>query len=660
MENDLIVCDINHESGAAAAGAENVQKSKVETRSKMISYLFEQCPDLCQLNGETPSQTISDMFTRVKGRYMTVKGHVQSGKTKFMICASTLFLISGYSVVIVLRNNKADQEQIHERLVLFEKEMNQAISSSKRTFNVCRTSSQVVKVEKNKPRIYLTLGNSSSTMKMLKGLTEQGNAGKGIALFIDEVDFVDSSDCTRKSQVIPLLKEHSHCIFGVSATIMDPLGKENVFPDDVILLSISPYYKGIPSIQVVEIENTDTTCVYTGKTTDNLFETDEGLMDFAKMFSKQKPFTFANGVVHPHICLVNICRTKNPTVNAQVKLARKFPDMVIIIYNGDGITYTYKKETVDYNGTISSMLQMMKDRFEKSPTIPNFLIFSGDLAGRGISFTSSDFKWHLTSMRLLVANKCDEPELIQRVRLCGIYYDDVPLTLYSTSDILCDIKKAYFRQEEIICNLKKKSTKSKGEDEDEEDGDVDVEVEEKQLCKQFIESFSITKDKFTRRSPVKDKEGTAFNFKKVDKEVGWNLDVYFSRQLPPDQAYTMYGVDAPSTAERKEFQDQFESDEEEDEEDEENVFTIVKDDIANPKYIDIHDAIVAYLKTRGKGKWVSRGNIREACRNTIKDAREMGQLQGRYSDVYEESETETDGDTMIWRKAGREYEYKLI
>jgi hypothetical protein len=38
----------------------------------------------------------------------------------------------------------------------------------------------------------------------------------------------------------------------------------------------------------------------------------------------------------------------------------------------------------------------------------------------------------------------------------------------------------------------------------------------------------------------------------------------------------------------------------------------------------------------------------------------MGQLQGRYSDVYEESETETDGDTMIWRKAGREYEYKLI
>jgi hypothetical protein len=629
MENDLIVCDVD------TAGA--TQKNGTDVRSKIISYLFDQCPDLHQLDGDHTSKTIREIFARLKGRYMTVKGHVQSGKTKFMICASTLFLICGYSVVIVLRNNKADQEQIHERLVLFEKEMNKAISSSKRTFNVCRTSSQAVTVEQNKPRIYLTLGNGSSTLKMLKGLTEQVNTGKGITLFIDEVDFVDSCDGTRKSEVIPLLKQHSHCIFGVSATIMDPLGKENVYSDDVILLSISPHYKGIPSIQVVEIDNSDVSAVYTGKTTDNLFETDEGLMDFAKMFSDQKPFTFANGVVHPHICLVNICRTKGPTVEAQARLARKFPDMMSVVYNGDGITYAYKKEMVEYKGTISSMLQMVKEKFEKNP--PNILIFSGDLAGRGISFTSSDFKWHLTSMRLLVANQCDEPELIQRVRLCGIYYDDVPLTLYSTSDILCDIKKAYFRQEEIICNLKKKR-------------------DETQLCKEFIESMSITKDKFTRRSPVKDKEGTEFHFKKVDKEVGWDLDVYLSRELPPDQAYTMYGVDVPSTAERDAYKDQFESEDEEDE-DKENIFMIIKDDIVNPKYVGIHNAIVAYLKKCGKGKWVSRGNIREACRDTIQDAREMGQLQGRYSDVWEGEESK-EGDVMIWRKVGREYEYKLI
>jgi hypothetical protein len=265
-------------------------------------------------------------------------------------------------------------------------------------------------------------------------------------------------------------------------------------------------------------------------------------------------------------------------------------------------------------------------------------------------------------MRLLVANQCDEPELIQRVRLCGVYHDDVPLTLYSTSEILYDIRKAYFRQEEIICNLKKKKDEKEGEKGEEDDGEVGEDGEEKQLCKQFIESLSITKDKFTRRSPVKDKDGTEFHFKKVDKEVGWDLDVYLSRQLPPDQAYKMYGIDVPTTKEREDFKEQFASDEEEDEDEEDkpDIFMIVKDDIVNPKYIGIYDAIVTYLKKCGKGKWVSRGNIREACRDTIQDAREMGQLQGRYSVGYDGEAGEAGEDTMIWQKVGREYEYKLI
>jgi len=102
MEDDVIVCDISDTSA----------KKNNSFLVQMISYLFEKCPDLHQLNGEK-SRTIREMFSSLKGRYLTVKGHIQSGKTNFMICASTLFLLSGYSVVIVLRNNKADQEQTH-------------------------------------------------------------------------------------------------------------------------------------------------------------------------------------------------------------------------------------------------------------------------------------------------------------------------------------------------------------------------------------------------------------------------------------------------------------------------------------------------------------------------------------------------------------------
>ena len=315
-------------------------------------------------------------------------------------------------------------------------------------------------------------------------------------LFIDEVDFVDSGEGTKKNECIHYLKNNAHCVFGVSATVMDPIGKEYIRINDIILLSAPNGYKGITSIQV---EHINESAVYTGKTTDNLFKTDKGLASFVVGFSKKKAFVYADGFVHPQICLVNICRTKEPTMMAQEKLSKRFPSMIIVVYNGDGITYTFRNKKKDFKGTISSFLQTIKDKFEifiedfteiseKQNKLPNIIIFSGDLAGRGISFTSSDFGWHLTSMRLLVAPNCDEPELIQRVRLCGIYKDDIPLTLYSTPAILEDIRKAYFRQEEIICFLKKKQHEK-----------LDI------SCKELIESLDINNDKFSKRNPVKDR-----------------------------------------------------------------------------------------------------------------------------------------------------------
>jgi len=582
---------------------------------KLVPYLFTQCPDLYKLiNDVDQNLTVRQIVAELKGRFITIKGHIQSGKTKFMICSSLLFLLAGYSVIIVLRNNKADQEQIYERLVLFEKEIQSQKSATK--LKICKTSTEKIRVDK--ARIYLTLGNGSSTLKILDGFKD---SNEKYVMFIDEVDYVDSGEGTRKNDVIPKLKENAHCVFGVSATIMDPLGKEQIFPNDIILLSLSPHYKGITSIQVCEIDE-ELKHVYTTKTGDDLFENDGGLKKFVRTFSIQKPFVFADGFTHPNICLVNICRTKDPTINAQQKLARKYPEMFIIVFNGDGITYAYKNETVEYVGTISSLLQTVKN----TNTFPNILIFSGDLAGRGISFTSSDFKWHLTSMRLLVADQCDEPELIQRVRLCGVYNDDVPLTLYSTYSILSDLKKAYFRQEEIICALKKSK---------------------QFICRDLIESIAITKEKFTRRCPIKDKKGADFHFKKVDNETGWKMAVYKSSLLPPDQAYELYGVNVPTQEERDEYEEEYESSDEEDEN------MIVKEFIVNPKYIAIYESIVTYLK-RFPDKWVSRGNVREACRDTIQDARELGQLQGRYSAVHENEQ-----NVILWRKVGREYEYKL-
>jgi hypothetical protein len=618
FDEEVIICETDKQSSS--------QKRSLEKE------LFSSCPDLTQL-GKIKS---------LEHRYITIKGLVQSGKTKFMISASSLFVLNGFSVVIILRNNKADQEQIFERLHLFENEMKRQIK--RQFFSICKTSTQRIVMETDTPRIYLTLGNNSSTLKIMQKIQETNTP---YVLFIDEVDFVDSGEGTRKNECIPYLKQNAHCVFGVSATVMDPIGKERVRANDIILLSVPAEYKGIPSIQVEPITEV---AAYTGKTSDNLFKTDKGLAKFVREFSEKKAFVAADGFVHPQICLVNICRTKEPTISAQTKLSEKYPMMLIVVYNGNGITYTFRGVKTEFKGTISAFLQTVKDRYshfikkfsdakrrEKLP--PNILIFSGDLAGRGISFTSSDFMWHLTSMRLLVAPNCDEPELIQRVRLCGIYRDDIPLTLHSTPAILEDIRKAYFRQEEIICFLKRKQTD--------------------EYCKELIESLDINNEKFTKRSAVKDRSGTAYSFSRVNKECGWNIDVYEAAQLPPVQAYTLYGMKVPTEEEREKVisENVKEKDESEDEsDDDEDVNVIVYESISNPKYISIYESIVTFLKTK-KG-WTSRGKVRDGCKKTVNDARELGQLQGRYSEIYEGDAS--DVKQILWKKVGREYEYSLV
>jgi len=529
------------------------------------------------------------MFQGLKGRYITIKGQVQSGKTKYMICMSTLCLLNGYSVVILLRNNRADQEQIHERFMLFEKEINEYQGHRSTIFNICKTNAV-----NDTPRVYLTLGNASSVSK-LTGLDK-------FVLFIDEVDSVDSGE-GKKIEMIPILKENAHCVFGVSATIMDPLAKEFIFPTDIIMLTTPPNYKGIPAIQVEAIQD----ATYTSQTDEDLFMNDEGLLEFVEMFALEQPYLFADGFIHPHICLVNICRTKEPTMEALKFLAPVYQNIVIVVYNGDGIVYTYKNKMKEHQGTISSFLQHIKELGH-----PNILIFSGELAGRGISFTSSDFKWHLTSMRLLVSKQCDEPELIQRAgRLCGIYKDNIPLKLYSTYEILVDLKKAYFRQEEIIAALKIKESTS--------------------TCKHLIETMAISHSKFTKRRPTKDKK-TKIQFNKVNRQTGWKMSVYNVE-------------DVEEVEEREAWEVQ--------EAEMDDVYMIIKDEIENPKYLAIYESVTEFLKT--KSGWVSRGKIRDACRDTVIDARDLGTFQERYSNTY----SGMDFEYILWRKNGREYEYKL-
>ena len=375
----------------------------------------------------------------------------------------------------------------------------------------------------NKLSILFGISNDINICNINSFLKE---SNKPYILFIDEVDFVDSG-CGKKNINLQFLKKNSYCIFGVSGTIMDVLVKEDILSKNIIILKTPNNYKGIIN-NMINMKEINKKVKYSSKKDINLLEKNKFIEEFVDYY-----ITKEVNENHPNICLINITRCINPCFKAQEDLSLKYlkyeKSLTIIVYNSQGIVVN--DGINKFNGydigcfTISSVLQYLKDN-GGCKKYPYILIFSGDLSGRGISFVSTDYKWHLTDELLIASNISDEPELQQKIRLCGCYNDDLPLTLYSTKRILDDLKKACLKQEEYLMEcLKYKEDK----------GDNEIK------CKDIIEKHPISSSKFTRRSMIKSEEKIKLNKIKDLDGGGWSLENIENNNIM-NELYDLYGI----------------------------------------------------------------------------------------------------------------------
>jgi hypothetical protein len=505
-----------------------VFESKAVPKHQYMESLLSKCNNLAELLDEVPVAikkydirsffrgahtdmlNVTNWIDSLKDEYVIVKGHIQSGKSNFMICASNLLVFMGFNVVIVLRNNKADRAQFEENFNEFQQTHNELFNRSPIVSTVS---------SKKEGDIYLLLGNESNLSKTMDTLRR---TKRPFAVFIDEVDAIDAGGECKRAKAVAELKEKAYCVFGVSGTVMDPLAKENVRRKNFITLKTPADYKGVFNNKI-RLTNVINTCTledeynhFSGRVSDDLFETTQ-LDSFIRHYTSLPAWSH-----HPRICLIHISKCVEPYKKIQEKVCEHYPDVMTLVYNGEGITrqmgadaFLYKKES------IATVLQDIKTH---SHVVSTILIFAGELASRGISFKSADRQWHLTDQFLLVAKTTDEPELVQKVRLCGRYQDDIPLTLYSTEKIIHDLRCAYFRQEEIIMKAK--------------------EGRARDYCKNGIEEMEISKSKKTSRSMTKDSQAV-LPVQYVNRETGIPMCVYKGNGLVPDETFAMYGMDAP-------------------------------------------------------------------------------------------------------------------
>lgn len=502
-------------------------KKKMEKRNGEIKEEFEEDEDedtdYIYEFGKEDYIRISKIKNQKK---FVIKGLVQSGKTEYMICLMLYMLTMKKSIVLVLRNIEDDKFQFSKRFKEFKKKYSEKYSELKSIFLIDNILKSSKKMLTEGPKIFLCLDNVSNIKKVNEFLLKSGE--RYVTIF-DEADFVDSGKGI-KSKHYEILKMRSSKIFWVSATIMDMLSKEDgICGDNIIFLTPSDKdnYKGIINNKI-DI-NIIPDGKYVGDVKEDLFEFNPYFDIFLDNYKMQNTFN-----EHPRICLVNISHCIEPLIKAQKRISETHPEFSVIVYNSSGLVFQKGSNRILGEDikceNISSFLQYLKNNGGVQSN-SHIIILSGYMAGRGISFVSEDYGWHLTDEYLVVSKSADEPELIQKVRLQGIYKDNIPLTLYTTKDVNIDLIKATIRIEELSQACK-----------------YNIESD----CKKLLSEIPISKEKFTKRDMTKN---VSIKINKVKQNVGWSTQIYKGKDFIPDDVLNSYGLYV-SLEEREKFREE--------------------------------------------------------------------------------------------------------
>lgn len=383
-------------------------------------------------------------------KYLTLVGSVQSGKTieEIMYCYSST---NNYHcpVVFLVRNILADQLQLSSRLKQFNEKIQEPY------------------ILKSSPLSHLTLQSALGLLKecgiiiALCNVTQLNRLNVILSsyngkynLCIDEVDFSIKSSykTTQTDIVLSKLKEGANHIMGATATPFALFSSEYNLLSKIKKINSHPNYKDIYSLEIRYIG-------YIGYIGSKL--TPE-IKDFENMDKIYGECSLKN------FCIILHTVHKKKIIHNKLLhyISEKYKTFVVLSYNGDGIIvknfcdkpllkninlnsynqlvnkyYYQNNEHIFINFSISEVLQIIKDNHSKGDI--HISIISGMLASRGISFVSTDYKWHLTDQYLHASKKTHGESLLQSLRLLGCYNDSIKLTLWCTKEIWFEIKSQH-------------------------------------------------------------------------------------------------------------------------------------------------------------------------------------------------------------------------
>ena len=431
-----------------------------------------------------------DIFDEIENPSKPMKlivGKVQSGKTN-VICGIAVYnvLACKRTTVIIVRNLTGDYKQLALKFsmgpfgkwnipVIFAGDKQQTLEIN-------------AAFQNSRPAVIIALANNSEVSALNRVLRHIEGHERGYAfdIVVDECDEVAYKTDTTLSfiQEFYTLKDSCEAVYGITATAFDTIFIEDALENtQLYTLSAPSDYKGVEHIECVAL---DDECTYK---LDKYGKLPEDLRDFYLDVEQENMGVYereGNMYEHPKIVL----HRTSAMVKDHKKLMKAFatdPEFneswTSIMYNGEGVWFRspdmekiviedgasemiiegVKGKLVrgrEFGGlgiwsfkkiSIGSVLQFIRDWNPVVENLQNIVIFSGRLASRGINFVSNrDYHLHLTHQLLVTSNTSTTSDLIQSIRLCGRYRDNIPLKLYAYQREINNLRKAVALQDQLI------------------------------------------------------------------------------------------------------------------------------------------------------------------------------------------------------------------
>lgn len=375
----------------------------------------------------------------VKKAMVLVSADTQSGKSSFIIRS----MLTNKTPIIVLRNLYGDSEQLQRGIATKVDQIIKYLANNKVVNHRITLSDRVITGDSlTTKRVQEQLDRSlqGSDLHMMVCLANETQLGRVIeavkeypmmyTLIIDEMDYVDYGVDKKgvmcgTAQALITLKEFAHQTFAVTTTPLDVIFSEKELRvANQLCLTPPEDYRGFYDILVKPLDH-EVSALNKKATYEEQLAHDPNMKKFLDYFAKLGPdFSWATKEYIPNLCLFKNTRFIENQVNLAQGINRDYPTIPTLVYNESGVMMTYRgMEEVKVAGvtmksgefaqvSIADALQHLHDNGGVK-RFPRIIVISGDLAGRGISYVTKNYRWHTTDMYYIPAATTPIAEIIQ-------------------------------------------------------------------------------------------------------------------------------------------------------------------------------------------------------------------------------------------------------